>query len=972
MAKQKKEQKNVVKTPSSGSAWLKGKRIYVLIIFAFSFALYFNTLFNGYNLDDELVTNNHRITSKGWQVLKFNPEAFSSVQLQDSSFTQKFRYFVPIVFTVPYYQDNAGFKYEYRPMVFASFALEHALFAQKNVVNGSEVETESATISHFINILLYALLCVLLFSVLCKLFGSYSIIFSFLITMLFAAYPMHTEDVASIKNRDELLALIFGLLSLDFSWAYIQKNKPGYLVLVLLSFICGMLSKPTTVTFALLIPLCLVLFTNAGYRKLLLAEAVIILPSIFYSRRYTAFQQVTLAAALFFAVTAFYLLKNRALFWPPAKLLLKNIYSSFKGTGASDVTVDRSLNLPALKKPLALFILFIGIVIPGAAFLFGLQLQDEWLTCLPLIFICAFYIFARDEMRLVLITPITLMMLFVLLKFRLQSGIIEMGLILFLTSHLFSGLKVFRIVVLINYIIYSLLCVTELHSPHFLFMLVFIGLLNKKLFPVSLVLMAASALIFFRKAFGLFHTGPETWGFDYFLPLLFILFFALWKNYGGLAIRTATAILPVSLLIYSTLVHPMPDNHTLLKAQGLYHQINSIKAADPTPVQSIRPLIFPEYPLSNKDPFSVKFGTAMEILGKYLHMVLIPYPMSYYYGYSVMKPEKISDFLPLLSLLIYVILTVASIYFFRKTPVLSFSILFYLISISIFSDLVMPVPGLIADRFLLVPSIGFCIALVFTGATIFKQDFENRDLNVNSLKQPLKVLFGIILVLYTGLTFSRNMEWKDQLTLFRHDITIVENSAQAQNLLGVHLLMISSHEKDPSIQKQLLEEAVPHFKKALEIYPEFMNASYDLARTLEALKLNDAAFTQYQITVKMDTTFVAPYYSMATIVHNKGDYAEAISYYQKFLTQYPRQLEAYTNLSFAYFQMKDYANSIATNRRAIITTGEAFYPTVNIAKTYAVMSQTDSALFYFERAHSMHPNDGGVNMNISKLKGNKP
>jgi hypothetical protein len=970
MAKQKKEQKPVVKPLSPGNSWLKGKRLYALIIFAFSFGLYFNTLFNGYNLDDELVTNNHRITSKGWDVLKFNFEAFNSVQLQDSSFAQKLRYFVPIVFTVPYYQDNAGYKYEYRPLVFASFALEHALFAKKTAVNGSEVETDSPTISHFINILLYAFLCVLLFLVLCKLFRNYNIIFPLLITLLFAAFPMHTEDVASIKNRDELLALIFGLLSLNFSWAYIQKSKPVYLVLVLLFFTCGILSKPTTITFVLLIPLCLVVFANPRFWKLIWASAVIIIPSVFYSRRYTAFEQITLGAALFFAVTALYILKNRTSFLASSKASLINVYSWFRATRNSNTPDTHSLNFNALKKPLPVLLILFGAYIPALVSIFGIQLNDAWLTCVPLIFICALYIFAADEIKLILITPIALVMVFARVKFPHHSGLIEMGLIVFLASHIFSGPKAFRIAGLVNYLIFTVVSVICLHSFNFLFIIFFIGLLNRKLLVVSLVLIAGSVILFIKKAFGILHHGNQIWSIGILLPLLYAFFFLLWKSYWPTAIRTATAILPLSLIVFFTWAHPFANNNTLLKAKGVYHQINSIKAADPTPVQSVRPLIYPEYPLGNNAPLSLKFGTSMEVLGKYLCMVLVPYPMSYYYGYSVITPQKISDIVPVLSLLIHLLLLGIALYFFEKKPVLSFAILFYLISISVFSNLVMPVPGLVADRFLLIPSIGFCILLVFAGSIIFKQDFEDAGLNLNSLKQPLKIAPGVILVLYSGLTFSRNMQWKDQVTLFRHDITVVENSAQAQNLLGIHLFILSNHEADPSLQKQLREEAVPHFKKALEIYPGFMNASYDLGRTLEALKLNDEAFAQYQVTVKIDTTFVAPYFNMATIMHNKGQYEASIPLYQKFITQYPLQLEAYTNLSFAYFQLKDYEKSIATNRLAIKATGEAFYPTVNIAKTYTVMGQADSALFYFEQAHTMHPNDAGVNMNISKLKGN--
>src|SRR4051812_28179847 len=181
MAKQISEKTKVKPLKQSGThIFLTAERFYSLLIFAFSFLLYFNSVFNDYNMDDELVTQNHRLTSKGISAI---PEIFSS----------------------PYYEDKSGYRYEYRPMVLVTFAIEHSLFG------------DHAGVSHFINVLLYSLLCCLLFRVLRKLFKNYNILFPLLITLLFAAHPVHTEVVASIKNRDEILSLLFGLLSLDFA-----------------------------------------------------------------------------------------------------------------------------------------------------------------------------------------------------------------------------------------------------------------------------------------------------------------------------------------------------------------------------------------------------------------------------------------------------------------------------------------------------------------------------------------------------------------------------------------------------------------------------------------------------------------------------------------------------------------------------------------------------------------------------------
>ena len=98
------------------------KYFYELIIIAFALLLYSNSLFNGYNMDDELVTRNHRLTSKGIAAI---PEIFSS----------------------PYYQDEAGYAYEYRPVPLTTFAIEHSLFG------------DNVFVGHLISCLLYAFLC---------------------------------------------------------------------------------------------------------------------------------------------------------------------------------------------------------------------------------------------------------------------------------------------------------------------------------------------------------------------------------------------------------------------------------------------------------------------------------------------------------------------------------------------------------------------------------------------------------------------------------------------------------------------------------------------------------------------------------------------------------------------------------------------------------------------------------------------
>ncbi|PCJ84148.1 MAG: hypothetical protein COA57_09635 [Flavobacteriales bacterium] len=208
-------------------------------IFVFVFLLYGNSIKNKYAMDDEIVTvttpkrpNNDRI-SKGIKAL---PEIFSSRHVETSKQ-----------------------RYEYRPMVLATFAIEYELFGANPHVN------------HFFNVLLYALTCVLLFLLLAKFLSAYHVIFPLLISLLFAAHPMHTEVVDNIKSRDELLALFGGLCALWLYFSYQQSGKWLPLLVGMIVFLLAVMSKKSALAFIGIVPLSLWFFGEKNWKRTLVA-----------------------------------------------------------------------------------------------------------------------------------------------------------------------------------------------------------------------------------------------------------------------------------------------------------------------------------------------------------------------------------------------------------------------------------------------------------------------------------------------------------------------------------------------------------------------------------------------------------------------------------------------------------------------------------------------------------------------------
>ena len=247
-----------------------GRYLPEFIVFCFAFLLYANSIPNNYNLDDELVTRNHKLTSQGISAI---PEIFSS----------------------PYYTDNAGYNYEYRPVVLSSFAIEHQFFG------------DNPYISHFFNLLLYALCCVILYRVLLKIIPGQ--LLSACITLLFVANPTHTEVVCSIKNRDEILSLLFGLLAV-YAALKAVVGKKWYVLLVPAFFLFALLSKTTVISFVIIIPVILIFFTQAGFKQIMLISLLLLVPGIyavdvsFWNKLIGSFFLLGLISA-FYALTRF-------------------------------------------------------------------------------------------------------------------------------------------------------------------------------------------------------------------------------------------------------------------------------------------------------------------------------------------------------------------------------------------------------------------------------------------------------------------------------------------------------------------------------------------------------------------------------------------------------------------------------------------------------------------------------------------
>jgi len=625
--------------------------IFAIVIVLFAFLLYGNTIKNQYSLDDYIIRDiNTQLSEKG------------------------ISYFAEI-FVTPYTTVSSGDEitksFGYRPLSRLVYATE---FAIVNMIDGGDRELPG--VSHVVNILFYAILALLIFVLLRRIFRNYSIWFPFAIVLLFVAHPVHTEVVASIKNRDELISGILSVMSLIWVLKYSDTSKTRFLIFGLISYLLAFYAKPTAFAFWLIFPLVLYFFTDMKAKKIAMISGLFTL------------------------------------------------------------------------------ILLIGSLSPF--------LIIDW---------------QRD----------------------------------------------FSIV----------------------------------------------------------------------------------------------------------------DN-----------------------------------PLYVEESFWNILGTGILSLGYYLKLVAFPHPLLYYYGYDMIPVSNLANIWVILTILAYASLIAVAFYKIRQKHIVSFGILFFMFTIAMYSNIGYPVPGIIGERFLLIPSLGFCILLAWLIFTIFKVS-PGPIPNAGARIFTAMVFIIIILLPYSYKTISRNNDWYTGLSLYKADMKYLDKSVKAHDLMGTSLMNKIEREllKKVNVAKFIMpdiEKAIYHFSRAVEILPEHTSSWTNLGMiynhprigdhliakgdTAEFLRYKRSAVSSFKRAIDQEAGNGKALFNLGITYENIGITDSAEYFYEKCIEYNPQIIFPRSRLGNLRFMKGDVQGAIDLNEEIMYIDAKEAIPYLNIGNYYMIMGDTLQAIVAFEQA----------------------
>jgi protein O-mannosyl-transferase len=335
--------------------------------------------------------------------------------------------------------------------------------------------------------------------------------------------------------------------------------------------------------------------------------------------------------------------------------------------------------------------------------------------------------------------------------------------------------------------------------------------------------------------------------------------------------------------------------------------------------------------LMNNPFYGMSFGDKMATIFYtflvYLKLHIFPHPLTHdYYPFHIPRMTW-GDWQVWLSLLLHVGLGVVILRGWRSRSVWAYAAIFYLVTLSIVSNVFVSVGTFMNERFVYHASLGFCIALAYF-LTKNQQDMDalhpdsigtegvrNSDVFRKGIKKIAVGVAALFIICFSIKTILRVPDWRNGSALNESAIKYSPNSARANCFFAVSLWenRFTKMPKDGSDTEKLacLDSMKMYFNRSVEILPKYGAAQ----------KMRAAVAAEYH---KRDKQ-IEPLLKVFDEVNKSGTYEKFVLEYLKFInTDNHHETDAKKLKDFyedtKKFYKKNYPNSNLTSEYEALLT----------------------------------------------------
>jgi hypothetical protein len=258
------------------------------------------------------------------------------------------------------------------------------------------------------------------------------------------------------------------------------------------------------------------------------------------------------------------------------------------------------------------------------------------------------------------------------------------------------------------------------------------------------------------------------------------------------------------------------------------------------------------------------FLTELVVIWRYIGLLLLPVQQSIVHAVREVTHIEITAFLAGVGLMVVVWMAWR---FRRQWPLAALGAMWFLLLL--LPTTILPLRELMAEHRVYLASCGFFVLVgeLLHGAARWIQSAEgSRD------STPATVSAMAIVGVLSVATMARNAVWDDPVSLWR------DAAAKAPDVNAPHYQLGNVLRENRNC-----EEAIPHYRRAIELVPEHWNAWNNLGICLASLKRYDEARATFQKAIELQPTYARGYNNLGTLAKSQGLFTEARQHFLRAL-----------------------------------------------------------------------------------------
>ncbi len=308
---------------------------------------------------------------------------------------------------------------------------------------------------------------------------------------------------------------------------------------------------------------------------------------------------------------------------------------------------------------------------------------------------------------------------------------------------------------------------------------------------------------------------------------------------------------------------------------------------------------------------------------KYFILLFFPYVLSSDYSYNSIPYRHFTSPEVWLSLGIYIGLAVLTYKLFRRKHPVAWGLVFFFANFLMIANLLIDIGATMGERLIFHSSLGWavCIAWVFT------EEARKKITSVTTHKAILWTVLLVLVVLCGIRTITRNEVWKNDITLFTHDVDVMPNSVLCLGNAGARWIDLSERPENKAHEKEYLEKARGYLDHALQLHPKYVNGYLNLGLAYFKLRDYNKAEEIWGTAYRLypSNPYLVSYYRVLSNVYIQQAFQDAkdkklqnsLYWFDRASKIFPQDPEIWYNLGGAAFSLGDYARARSSFERCL-------------------------------------------------------